>query len=75
MYVHEGVAEFGGAVPGRISAAGRPDGLCCMHAGGAPRRRAGCDLAMALTSPGSASQRNIERVGFQLANQGHADTR
>ncbi len=27
----------------------------------------GCDLAMTITAPGSASQRNIERAGFRLA--------
>jgi hypothetical protein len=27
----------------------------------------GCDLAIALTEPGSASQRNYARAGFQLA--------
>jgi GNAT superfamily N-acetyltransferase len=30
-------------------------------------REAGCDLAMALTAPGSASQRNMERASFRLA--------
>lgn len=27
----------------------------------------GCDLAMAVTEPGSAVQRNHERAGFRLA--------
>jgi len=29
--------------------------------------RAGNDVAMTLTAPGSPSQRNIERAGFRLA--------
>jgi GNAT superfamily N-acetyltransferase len=29
--------------------------------------RAGCDLAMVLTTPGSASERNIQRAGFRVA--------
>jgi hypothetical protein len=33
----------------------------------AAARRAGCDLAVVGTSPGSDSQRNIERAGFTLA--------
>ncbi len=33
----------------------------------AAARKAGCDLALALTTPGTASQRNIERVGLRLA--------
>ncbi len=28
---------------------------------------AGCDLAMVLTTPGSASERNIQRAGFRVA--------
>jgi hypothetical protein len=30
-------------------------------------RLAGCDLGMVITSPGSHSQRNVERLGFQVA--------
>ena len=30
-------------------------------------REAGCDIAITLTTPGSASQRNVERAGFSLA--------
>ncbi|HUV89752.1 MAG TPA: hypothetical protein VMY80_08870 [Anaerolineae bacterium] len=30
-------------------------------------REQGCDLALVLTSPGSDSQRNVERAGFRLA--------
>jgi GNAT superfamily N-acetyltransferase len=33
----------------------------------AAAREAGCDLAMALTTPGTVSQRNIERAGLCLA--------
>lgn len=33
----------------------------------AEAQRLGCDLAVAHTEPGSASQRNVERAGFRLA--------
>jgi hypothetical protein len=33
----------------------------------AAARKAGCDLAVSMTGPGSDSQRNIERAGFRLA--------
>ena len=29
--------------------------------------RAGCDLAVTESAPGSASQRNMERLGFRIA--------
>jgi len=66
MYVHEGVAEFGGA---STRPEFRRQGVqtALLYARLAAARVQGCDLAMALTSPGSASQRNIERVGFRLA--------
>jgi len=66
MYVHEGVAEFGGA---STRPEFRRQGVqtALLYARLAAARAQGCDLAMALTSPGSASQRNIERVGFRLA--------
>jgi GNAT superfamily N-acetyltransferase len=66
MYVHEGVAEFGGAST-RPEFRRRGVQTALLHARLAAARAQGCDLAMVLTSPGSASQRNIERVGFRLA--------
>jgi GNAT superfamily N-acetyltransferase len=66
MYVHEGVAEFGGAST-RPEFRRRGVQTALLHARLAAARVQGCDLAMAVTSPGSASQRNIERVGFRLA--------
>jgi len=33
----------------------------------AAAREQGCDLALTITSPGSDSQRNMERMGFRLA--------
>ena len=30
-------------------------------------QRAGCDLAVTLTMPGTTSQRNVERAGFRVA--------
>lgn len=38
-----------------------------LHARLLVARQAGCDLAMVQTTPGSASQRNVEKVGFRLA--------
>ncbi len=66
MYVHEGVAEFGGAST-RPEFRRRGVQMALLRARLAAAREQGCDLAMALTSPGSASQRNVERVGFRLA--------
>jgi GNAT superfamily N-acetyltransferase len=66
MYVHEGVAEFGGAST-RPEFRRRGVQTALLRARLAAAWERGCDLAMAMTSPGSASQRNIERVGFRLA--------
>lgn len=66
MYLHNGVAELGGAstlVPYRQQGAQTAliqQRLSDAHA-------LGCDLAAVLTIPGSASQRNLQRKGFQLA--------
>lgn len=66
MYPHKGVVELGGA---STLLAYRHQGaqsaliqqrLVDAHA-------LGCDLAVVLTTPGSASQRNMQRRGFQLA--------
>jgi GNAT superfamily N-acetyltransferase len=66
LVIHEGVAEL-------CSASTRPafrrHGVqaALLQARLRAAREAGCDLAMALTSPGTASQRNAERAGFHLA--------
>ena len=66
MYIHDGVAEFGGEST-------RP----CFRRLGVQRallqaRLAaavgqGCELVMAMTEPGSGSERNMQRAGFLLA--------
>jgi GNAT superfamily N-acetyltransferase len=38
-----------------------------LHARLHAARRAGCDLALVQTTPGGASQRNVEKAGFHLA--------
>ncbi len=66
MVLHEGVAELGGAsTRPQFRRQGVQTALLCARL--AVAHAQGCDLAIALTSPGSASQRNIERVGFRLA--------
>jgi GNAT superfamily N-acetyltransferase len=66
LVIHEGVAEL-------CSASTRPafrrHGVqaALLQSRLNAAREAQCDLAMALTSPGTASQRNVERAGFCLA--------
>ena len=66
MYPHKGVVELGGAstlVNERqqgVQSALIQQRLTDAHT-------LGCDLATVLTDPGSASQRNMQRRGFQLA--------
>ena len=66
LFVHEGVAELGSA---STRPAFRRQGVhrALVHARLDAARSAGCDLAMALTSPGSESQRSLERAGFCVA--------
>lgn len=66
MYLHEGVAEMGGAstVPA-LRRRGVQTAL--LYARMAAAQSAGCDLALVLTDPGSDSQRNVERIGFRVA--------
>jgi GNAT superfamily N-acetyltransferase len=66
MFVHEGAAVLGGA---STRPAFRKSGVqrALLQARLAAARRAGCDLAVSMTEPGSDSQRNMERAGFQLA--------
>jgi GNAT superfamily N-acetyltransferase len=66
VIVHRGVAELCSAstVP---TFRGRGVQTALIHARLAAARHAGCDVAMVVTSPGTSSQRNVERTGFQLA--------
>lgn len=63
---HEGVAELGSAST-RPAFRRRGVQLALLHARLHEAARAGNDVAMTLTTPGSPSQRNIERAGFRLA--------
>jgi GNAT superfamily N-acetyltransferase len=65
MYFHAGVVEFGGAstmLPYRRR--GIQSALLKVRMQAA--RQEGCDLALVLTSPGSHSQRNLQRLGFEV---------
>jgi GNAT superfamily N-acetyltransferase len=66
MYIHEGVAEFGGAST-RPAFRKRGVQTALLHARMSAARKAGCDLALVVTAPGEDSQRNVERAGFRLA--------
>ena len=63
MYLHEQAVELGGAST-RPAFRNRGVQTALLQARLAAARRAGCDLAVVGTSPGSDSQRNIERAGF-----------
>ena len=65
ILLHEGVAEFGGD---STHPAFRRRGVqaALLQARLAAAHELGCDLAMLLTEPGSASQRNAERAGFRV---------
>ena len=66
MYAHGGVVELGGA---STRPAFRRKGIqrALIEARLATARSNGCDLALVLTEPGSDSQRNLQRTGFELA--------
>jgi GNAT superfamily N-acetyltransferase len=66
LCLHEGVALFGGAatVP-ELRRKGLQTAL--LHERMRYAAGQGCDLAMMVTLPGSESQRNAERRGFQIA--------
>jgi GNAT superfamily N-acetyltransferase len=66
MVTHDGVAELCSAST-RSAFRRRGVQTALLQVRLAAAREAGCDLAMVLTSPGSASQRNVERAGFGLA--------
>lgn len=66
MFIHEKVAAFfsGSTL---AEARGRGAQTALLHARLRAACDAGCDLAVIKTAPGNASQRNVQRVGFQLA--------
>jgi hypothetical protein len=66
MYTHNGVVELGGA---STLVAHRQQGAqsALIHQRLNDAHALGCDLAVVLTTPGSTSQRNMQRRGFQLA--------
>jgi len=66
IYIHEGVAEVG-STSTRPAFRRRGVQTALLQAQLAAAREQGCDLALTVTSPGSDSQRNMERVGFRLA--------
>jgi len=66
MFIHENVAELGGAST-RPAFRKRGVQTALLRARLAAARKAGCDLAVSMTEPGSNSQRNMERAGFRLA--------
>jgi GNAT superfamily N-acetyltransferase len=66
MYLHKNVAELGGAST-RPAYRRRGVQAALLHARLSAAREMGCDLALVMTEPGSESQRNIERAGFQVA--------
>ena len=66
MYVHAGVAEFGGAST-RMAYRNRGVQIALLRHRLQAAAAAGCDLAMVMSEPGSGSHRNAERVGFRVA--------
>lgn len=65
-FYHQGVVELGSDA---VLPAMRRRGVhrTLVAARLADAHAAGCDLAMAITAPGSDSQRNFQRLGFELA--------
>jgi len=66
MYEFDGAVELGGTST-RVSFRRRGVQTALLNARLAAAQELGCDLAMSVTRPGSDSQRNMEKVGFQLA--------
>ncbi len=66
MFMHNGVVEFGGAST-RPAFRKRGVQTALLHARMIAARQAGCDLAIVVTSPGTDSQRNVQRANFALA--------
>ncbi len=66
MVTHEGAAELCSDST-RPAFRNRGVQTALLRARLAAARDAGCDLALGLTTPGTVSQRNMERVGLRLA--------
>ena len=66
LSIHDGLAELFGAST-RPTFRNRGVQTALLASRLAEAQRQGCDLAMVHTEPGSASQRNVERLGFRLA--------
>jgi hypothetical protein len=66
MYLHNQIAEFGGAST-LIHYRRRGVQGTLLQQRLADAHALGCDIAAVLTTPGSASQRNMQRHNFQLA--------
>ena len=66
FYRHEGTAEFGSAST-RPRYRRRGVQIALLRARMAGAHALGCDLGLVVTSPGTPSQRNVERAGFRLA--------
>jgi len=66
IYIHEGVAEVG-STSTRPAFRRRGVQTALLQAQLVAAREQGCDLALTITTPGSDSQRNMERAGFRLA--------
>ena len=65
VYMHEGVAEFGGASTRPVfRRRGVQSALLAARLKAASAT--GCDTAIVLTEPGSDSERNLGRAGFRL---------
>lgn len=66
MFIHDSLAAFfsGSTLP---AARGRGAQTASLRARLLAAREAGCDLALVKTTPGTTSQRNVQRAGFQLA--------
>jgi GNAT superfamily N-acetyltransferase len=64
--VQDGIAELG-AGSTRPTFRRRGVQAALIRARLAAAREMGCDLAMVVTTPGSDSQRNLQRLGFELA--------
>jgi ribosomal protein S18 acetylase RimI-like enzyme len=65
LYLHDGTAMLCGAA---TLPAFRRRGVqsALLHARLSQARQAGCDLAVVTTQPGSKSQENVQRAGFEL---------
>ncbi len=66
LSVHDGLAELYGAST-RVPFRNRGVQSALLASRLAEAQRLGCELAVVHTEPGSASQRNVERMGFRLA--------